>query len=202
MNKIAVIMNNYDEINSFESDAIISMFESEGIHWRVSERIPVRIDFSQELSSLRKDIQKLILKLDECKIIVGKTISGLAYQIFDKKGFDIFEVEQFNPAILDRILSDVKSTTTEKKDVTSPVETGVPGVYFLDLITLQQQNPEISSKMVLQPFLTNTPFLRLNVICSHLPPWMENFACLKGMKVKTEKMADGKIQLEIIKITC
>jgi Fe-only nitrogenase accessory protein AnfO len=202
MDKIAVIMNKCKNIASFEEDAIISVFENQSVLWHVLKRIPVRIDFKEDLSSLRKEIENLIAELGDCKIIAGKTISGLVYHMLDKRGFDIFEVEQFRPELLDEILSDATSTVSEKAGVTEPVETGVPGIYFLDLVAMQLQNPEVSSKMAIQPFLTDTPFLELHVICRHLPPWLENFVSSKGMKLDTEKIADEKVQVKITKLSC
>lgn len=202
MDRIAIIMNNLSMINSFKNGATIAVFANQGAFWSISKRIPVNIDFSQDLFQLREDIRKLIAELDNCRIIAGKTISGLAYHMFDKMGFDIFEVEQFSPEILDQILSDVKNISAKNTNVTSPVETDVPGIYFLDLIALQQQNPDISSKMVLQPFLSGTPFLRLDIICRHLPPWIETFITKAGMKMTTEQTIDGKVQVHITKAYC
>ena len=202
MDKISIIMNYSSNINSFEDGAVILVFVNRDAFWTILKRVPVDIDFSQDLPLLREDIRNLIAELDDCKIIVGKTISGLAYHMFDKMGFDIFEIEQFNAKILDQILSDLTCTSTKNINMTSPVEMDVPGIYFLDLISVQNQNPEISSKMILQPFLTNTPFLQLNLICEHLPPWIENFITGKEMKLTTEKTTDGKVQVNITKTYC
>lgn len=205
MDKIAVIMNDEIKIDSFIDGAIISLYENKGASWFVSKSILVCINFRMELSLVRKEIQKLIAELDDCKIIVGKSISGLAYQMFDQMGFDIFEIDEFSPTIFDKIIFDIKISSVSKDDSTIPLipmETNIPGVYFLDLITLQQQNPEVSSKMALQPFLTSTPFLQLDVNCVHLPLWIEKFVTEKGMELKSENMINGEIQASITKIGC
>ena len=202
MDKISVIMNDEGNSNSFESNAIVAIFEKRVALWSIIKRIPVCIDFSQELPSLRKDVQKFILQLDDCKIIVGKNITGIPYHLLNKMGFDIFEVELFTPAILDQILSDVKSASNTNTDNIGPVETNVPGVYLLDLIALQNKNPEISSKMVLQPFLTNTTFLQLDIICSHLPPWLKDFADKKGLTLTSNEKMNGTIKVSITKSCC
>lgn len=119
-------------------------------------------------------------------------------------GFAIFEVERFTTEILDTILWDTKRNYAEEEEPQSisPAETDVAGMYFLDLISLQIQNPDISSKMALQPFLSNTPFLQLTIVCSHLPPWIEKFIAGKGFNLETKKTVDGKIQVSIMKTTC
>jgi len=202
MDNIAVIMNEINMIDSFSKDANVLVFNKNDAGWLVVKDISAGIDFSHELPLLREELRQLITELDDCKIIVGKTVSGLAYHMLDKMGFAIFEVEQFTPSILDQILSDVKSASATNKSGISPVETDVPGVYFLDLIALQEQNSEITSKMALQPFLTNTPFLQVDLICGHLPPWVEPFIAAKGMKLTTEYMPNGKVQVHITKACC
>nr|WP_319487177.1 Fe-only nitrogenase accessory AnfO family protein [uncultured Caproiciproducens sp.] len=205
MDKIAVIMNDKNKINSIQEDAIICVFEKQDAVWTVVKNIPINIDYSQELSALREELNQLVEELGDCKIIVGKMVPGLTYHIFDKMGFDIFEVESFHSAILDQILSDVQNKSDQTETGSSsaePVETDVPGVYHLDLIALQNQNPEISSKMALQPFLNSTPFIRLDLVCAHLPPWLEKLADEKKLNLKTERLAQGKTRVSITRISC
>jgi len=202
MDIIAVVMNLYGHADSFFKESHISVYKKQVRGWLTVNEIPAQIDFSKDIFLVREELSDLITQLGDCKIIVGRTISGLAYQMFDKKGFHIFEVEQFTPAILDKILSDVDRETISDGNAACPVETDVPGVYFLDLITLQNQNPEISSKMILQPFLTNIPFLQLNIVCGHLPPWMESFIAKKGMKMIAEEPLNGKVYVHITKTYC
>jgi len=47
-------------------------------------------------------------------------------------------------------------------------------VFSLDLIALQNECPEVSSKKAMADFLENTPFLELHLVCKHIPPWIEN----------------------------
>jgi hypothetical protein len=44
-----------------------------------------------------------------------------------------------------------------------PVETDTPGVFRLDLIRLQRERPDVSSKMALKDFLGTTPFYELHL---------------------------------------
>ncbi len=204
MDKISIIMNNFGEIDSIMENAVISVFEKRNTVWTVVKNISIDFGLFQNIKELRKKLIQLASELGDCKIIVGRSISGLTYHIFDKMGFDIFEAESFSPVVLDQILSDVhnKSGKREERAFTGPVETDVPGVYFLDLIALQKQSPGISSKMALQSFLLGTPFFRLDLICEHLPPWIESLVQNKNLNLGTEKLAEGKTRIIITQISC
>lgn len=204
MGTIAVILDENSQIVCLGESVSIAVFSKDDSGWNVIKSIPMSINFSKDMQCVREELLELMEELDDCKIIVGKQVLGVAYHEFDKMGFAIFEVERFTTEILDAILWDMKCNPAEEEEPQSisPVETDVAGVYFLDLISLQAQNPDISSKMALQPFLSNTPFLRLTIVCSHLPPWIEKFIAGKGFNLETKKTVDGKTQVSIMKPTC
>ena len=79
-----------------------------------------------------------------------------------------------------------------------PVETQTPGIYFLDLGQLQTECPEVSSKKALLPFLSNTPFLELQLVCAHIPPWLETDDSYE----KKVRNVNGKVHITITRKQC
>lgn len=204
MERISIIMNKAGEINSIREGAIICVLEKTDTVWTLVREVPVGAELPGNIGELRRELLRLASELADCKIIVGKSFSGLPYHIFDKLGFAIFEAESCGPAVLDQILLDVHGEPQERRAaaVTGPAETDVPGIYFLDLIALQKQNPGISSKMALQPFLEETPFVRLDLICAHLPPWVESLAQSRKLQLTAETLEPGKTRVSVTKTDC
>ena len=60
-----------------------------------------------------------------------------------------------------------------------PVETDIQGVYTLDLIKVQEEYPELSSKMILKSFIQTVPFIELTMTCRHVPPWLSQEKSLR-----------------------
>lgn len=176
--KIAVTFKGQTDLAKLSEANTLIVFEKRKNDWIARKQIPYQIDLSTNLQDIRNQVRNLITKLDDCKIIVSQSITGLAYNVFDRMGFHIFEIPSFQTTILNEILMDINNNTENiKRDEaipTTPIET-VDGIYFLDLIQLLENRPDISSKKALQPFLHNTPFVKLDVLCSHLPPWLETF---------------------------
>jgi hypothetical protein len=87
--------------------------------------------------------------------------------------------------VLDGIEADVLDSFTEQNikekiiKEARPVSTETEGIYYLDLVLLQTECPDVSSKKAMKDFFSNTPFLELHLICRHLPPWIEGDETLK-----------------------
>ncbi|QNU67207.1 Fe-only nitrogenase accessory protein AnfO [Ruminiclostridium herbifermentans] len=179
-NKIAVIVNSESELTNFEEGSSILLFSKLNDDWQVEHIISYSLDPLSSISDTRDCIKIVISQLKNCKIIIAKAMSGIPYIIFDRMGFAIFEATDISNTILDEILSDVEEYSNIKhlatmEPPTSPVETEIPGVYFFNLVELQQKRPEISSKKALKAFIENGKFIRLEIICNHLPPWLESY---------------------------
>lgn len=179
MPKIALYLQDGYSTVSFLKANMLVIYEKE-TEWRSIRTIPIDFSGTGGLSVLRSGVQALITQLGDCSIIAGKSLTGIAYAEFDKAGFSIFDIDSVQPDIFDGILRDI-AQNDEKLHIKEemirqarPVETEVPGIYFLDLTALQTECPGISSKKALTDFLNSTPFLELHLVCRHLPPWLEN----------------------------
>ncbi len=206
LKRIAVIVNDEQELSPFEKGSFINIYNKNNTQWQLFKEVRYYINTNMSLSDLRENIKSLIMELEDCKIIVGKVISGLAYNIFDRNGFAIFEAKDITSSVLDDIYNEVSSLKAEaanSKQITlSPVQTEENGVFYINLIELQAKHPEISSKKALKPFLETTPFYRLEVICSHVPPWFDNILPELNLSYLTEENGDNKYKVSILNNVC
>lgn len=179
--KIAVVLNQDSQVSSLEKKTVLTVFEKDN-GWKIIREIPVTVDNGQNIAAMRQQFSDLAAQLEDCKIIAGNSISGIAYHTFDRLGFSIFEIQEISPVTLESILEDVSNANEEaqaEKTVSAePTETETPGVYNLDLLALQREHPEMTSKKALHPFFKTTPFAELHLQCAHVPPWIENDPCL------------------------
>jgi len=57
--------------------------------------------------------------------------------------------------------------------------------------------PGITSKQILQGFIREGNFHSLEIICDHIPPWLEMESEQKGFLIKSEVINDHEIKLFI-----
>ncbi|MDR0918083.1 MAG: hypothetical protein LBM93_02370 [Oscillospiraceae bacterium] len=178
--KIAVLKDCDGNISEFFNAVCFDIYEKKTDTWSVINKISFPKIEPNIPKILRKNTEELLSTVTDCSVIASKGLRGIPYSVFDMAGFHIFEIQEINSEILDEIVDDVRSaniTKTENKEIITssfPTETAVAGVYELDLVALQEKFPEISSKKALLDFMNNTPFMYLNLICKHIPPWIEN----------------------------
>ncbi len=204
---IAVIINEENEMMSFETGNVLLVFGKENQGWQVVKEIRYTLDTTSGMAGMRDNIRDIISELGDCKIIVGKTISGLSYNIFDRLGFEIFEADFVSEDLMEEILNELEAEAAEVSDYsksspTEPVMTSDEGVYFLNLIQLQEKHPEISSKKALQSFIETAVFYRLDVICSHIPPWFDMLLPQKKLTYDVEELERNQLKVSITKKVC
>ncbi len=178
--KIAV-MGNGSTIPSpfYEADRFLVFEKCEGVWTQTGMRSfpPLTLN---DPCSVRAAAEGLAMLIGDCAAVAASSITGVAFSVFDKHGKHIFEIPDASDFQLRGIAEDVvlaeagRRLGTEVIEKAAPEETGTPGVYYLDLISTQERFPELSSKMILKPFLKDTAFFELILVCRHIPVWLES----------------------------
>ncbi len=179
MSKIAVFTNRYSALcDFFEADRFL-IFERGADGWQLLNEIPFDPISPLSAALTRKNSEALLPLINGCEVLAGGSLVGIPFSVFDRAGLHIFEISAITYEVFDGIFQETQASdaaiNTREAVISNarPKETGTPGFYFLDLISLQSEYPEISSKKAMADFLENTPFLELNLICRHIPPWIE-----------------------------
>lgn len=203
-NKIAIIMKDNDSVAAyFEAEKIV-IFNKDDFVWEPVFEISMPADLKTSPAGMRAGTVKIIEALGDCRIIAGGGIVGVPYTEFERYGFYIFDISEYGHEMFEAILEDIENEDGEaalKKKIileARPVETSTPGVYYLDLVALQTECPEVSSKQAMKEFFETTPFMELQLICNHIPPWLEGM----GLDIKESKTAEGKIRAIITRKQC
>ena len=180
MCKIAVFTDKASGLCDFFSANRFIIYEKQTDKWTITGEADFERIIPSSPMRTRKMTEELLPLIDGCHIIAGGTLVGIPYSVFDMSGKHIFQINVINDTIFDEIVNDIKNADAQRNlkeriiKEARPVETATPGVYSLDLIALQIECPEVTSKKAMADFLENTPFLELQLICKHIPPWIEN----------------------------
>lgn len=145
------------------------------------------------LVALRQQTVTLLEALPECRHIVVREIQGVLLAWLDGRGITMWRGRGEPAPFLDRI--------AERIHASSPVTLLHPETYFqpgkqigdfhFNLIeALANSREGRTSRRLLQPFLRQKQFRRLDVICDHLPKW---FATLdtREFSIVSEPRTDG-----------
>lgn len=207
LNVMAVFYDNTNRIARFDEMTNFVFYTKSDDGWGKSYPIPFSCDLSGGLASIRDNISLMLGAFNDCRIIITQSITGIPYQVFDRSGFIICESEAFDPELLDTIQADLISQDEEANEdarllAKIPEETDIPGYYRFNLSQVQKKHPEISSKMALLPFLKETPFYALEVVCDHIPPWFEHQLPEMQLQYRIENKNDSAQHVVITHVVC
>lgn len=182
----------------------VAFHQKQGGVWAETESRQVHPADGQSPERITGFIHHLASLTDGAQAVAGASIAGLLFTALNQQGKHIFEIRDLRPETLSGIAEDIamadarQALAEDAFKAAQPAETDIPGVYTLDLVTALEEFPELSSKMILKPFLQSTPFTELTVICRHSPCWLETE---RGITLQVKQRGDYRV-LTIQKACC
>lgn len=204
--KIGVYLNKDGDTISINESGIIRVYYKENGQWGISKVVELDMSTVTGMQALREKFKELALSLEDCRVIVGRNITGIPYNVLDSLGFNLWEIEgkpeQFLEYVLEKEVLEEQEKNEEVVEITAPIETDKPGCFHINLKKLQEVNSKLSSKQVLLPFLKNTKFYELEIICSHMPPWFQNEFDKLDMKYFSVENGTNEYKVKVYHKTC
>ncbi len=190
--KIAVFTNNDGITENMGKEGHICFFEKKDDVWQIYKK--EAFSPGTGIVTLRKDYTELADMLDGCRIFVAKVISGLAFNVMDRKGIHLWEFEGRPEAFLDQVARGEKAY---KKELEGMDESGLvsyyvkkdEGKYAVDVHSLMKENGDLTSKKILKPFFKTKKFYELEAIFDHIPPWL--YKELEGFGLTMDVLSEG-----------
>ncbi|MDR1685103.1 MAG: hypothetical protein LBR82_01435 [Desulfovibrio sp.] len=217
---VAVVTDGRGKLARFADGVFVRVYSRENNTWRCAETVPLRMErtrppgpepgesvsgehsgsasaFAETPAGLRAGLREFVAALGDTRILVAVSISGIAYTVLDQRGFVLCEMDDFDPGCLDALTEALNAPPAVSPAPDRPMPTGEPGVYACDLVLTLRAYPELSSKKILLPFLAESAFTELRVLCGHVPPWLPPELQRRGFACEGPQAADGKLLLRI-----
>ncbi len=158
------------------------------------------------MSGLRRMMSEMLDFMGECRVFVGQTVTGIPYFELEKSGCTVWEMPGLPVTWLDYIQEQEESeqwleTKVPLTVVPVPEEVG-EGRFRISIKEIQDSGGGITSKQVLQPFLRRGQFYELEVLCSHVPPWLEAEFVIGTFEGTVEVLGQGEKRITITKRCC
>jgi len=183
--EIAVMVGRDGQIASLNEDGQIILYQRRGCscsgyHWHRSRDMNISWQGVQGIRELRERLEKAIEFMGDCRVFITSHVSGVPYFELEKAGFSLWEASGDPGSYLDEVAvqetqgNPEKSHSCEMNDeLPAPVEV-FPGCFRISLREIQRDNTRFTSKQVLLPFLQRGNYRVLEILCDHVPPWLES----------------------------
>lgn len=200
--EIAVFLGDDGTTAALEEPGKILIYRRNQGKWQAAGDLSFCLDHSGGMPAVRRQLTAMIAALGSCRVFVARTVTGLLYKELEQAGFSIWEFSGRPGEFLEYVLVQEELTARQpvvKLVTPAVVETG-PGCYQVSLKDIQQSGSGLTSKQILQPLL-NKSFYMVEVLCNHIPPWLEAEWTCGRLDCRAEKVAEG-VRLTIRKQNC
>ena len=203
---IAVCINENGATSSLYDASAIVIYQKQQGSWQLGREKKIVLDKQAGMAGLRKQMAEIILFLGACKIFVGEAVVGVPYFELEKMQCSIWEFEGAPLSFLDYVLAQEENKLTSKEAAPSsaipvPVERE-NGDYYISIKEIQENGNGITSKQVLMSFLRQGKFFSLEVLCNHIPPWLEVELQEGKLVGRVEKISPTESHIYISKRGC
>lgn len=190
--EIAVLVNSEGNTSGFDKDGTIRIYSKVNCEWTVVRHMEYRTENIPDSMTLHIRIREICDWLENCKIIVVSRIRGIHYIAFEEKQISMLEIKGVPEAFLEDIRECVQHRRTGKE---IPMEHNAifelrEGIFHTDLREVMKGNTSYNSKQILLPFIKTHKFSSLEIICDHIPKWLENDQTELNIRISAEKYKD------------
>jgi len=194
---IAVYVDEHGETTAMNLPGKVIVYQKKQGQWQELREQEFALGQAQGIRELRTRIAKVVAFIADCKICVGRSITGLPYFELEKAGCSLWEFTGRPLDFLDFVLEKDEEGVPEQPD--TPLNLPVPedlgnGCFRVSIKEVQENGTGVTSKQVLLPLLRQGRFHQLEVICNHIPPWLEAEAMAKNMKLVIEQNGPGEVR--------
>lgn len=184
MREIAALVGSDGEIAPYLQAAWVIVYRRMMAKWESDREMAFIPDQSGSLKGLRTQVRSIVEFLGECKILISPGVTGVPFFELEKAGCSVYELIGRPTDHLEEVWEqeeEEKKKETSSSGLTIPVprET-TPGRFSINIKEIQEQNAEITSKQILQSFVRRGAFDSLEIVCNHVPPWIELDATNRG----------------------
>jgi Fe-only nitrogenase accessory protein AnfO len=210
--RIAALVDAAGETLPINASGTLVVFENDGEWWGCIAEIPFSIDNRASLRGIREYIHEVAGRpLSGCRALLVRQTMGIFTAIFEEElHVHLFAVQGSPKPVLDeikeRIRAEIRDLLCRKTKSLShgnsiqPIVMGDPeeGRYCIDLVKVQENHEGMNSKDILLPFFKTVTFNELEIICLHVPKWIERELINFHFKVIIENRKDGRCHVFVI----
>lgn len=182
----------------------VVVFRREKGSWVKDREMSFQVDPAKGLGEMRGRVGELLRFMEPCKIFVARSASGALFYELEKAQFNVWEIPGTPDAFLEQVWSEDEKDRSDAAapqvaEIPIPLE-NTPGNFFISIKETQGKRPELSSKQILQSFIRKGRFATLEIICDHVPPWIEMESRTVGFKIETTRLGPNEVHLKLVKM--
>ncbi len=172
--KIATFINQEGHVVNFYESGLVRLYNQAYGVWTKEKEFPLELNSDMGVAEVRVKLRNMVAQLEDCRVFLAGEVKGVPYAILEGMGFNIWKSSGPVFEQLDFVATKERDALeAAKRPKVEPVPVGDirDGHYWINLQEVLNSEPLLTSKSVLLPFMENTTFQKLEIICEHAPRW-------------------------------
>jgi len=205
--KIAVYVGAGGETSSLYEKGKVVLYSKKPGRWEVLKEKEFSPGRHLNMQELRHNMAEILEFIGDGRIFVGLSVTGIPYFELEKSGFSVWEFQGKPLDYLDYVLEKEEEETNKKiyggetLKPPAPVEIS-DGCYRISIKEIQENNHGVTSKQALLPFLRHGEFYSLQILCNHVPPWLESELLAGSLNGLIEQIDKDSVRVTITRNGC
>jgi len=201
--QIAAYVDEDYNIADMDSAGNVRLFQMSDDGWADTMSVRCSISEAANIHQLQKILKDMVEAIGECSVLVTGSIGGVPNAILEGAGIKMWRSQGNIFGELDYIAQQENNAEMMKDGVsTHPVLLGssCEAKYRINLKKVLESNPRENSRTVLIPFIKETYFSSLEIICDHPPRWLAKEKYELKIYVESQTLDKDGIKLVITPI--
>jgi Fe-only nitrogenase accessory protein AnfO len=175
-------------VTSLSGGHRLCLFAKTEKSWHEEIAIDFRLPESRGIAETKHVLREALAKLDGCEAFVLPDMRGLLRVTMEEDGI---LVALGHGLVEEALCRAEQEGRLESEEPPAPVPLPVPegdaktGVYRIDLLEVLSSGVCHASRDTLLPFLETVPFHRLEILCDHVPRWLDMELAELGLAVES-----------------
>lgn len=201
--EIGAYVDGEGKITQLLQSGFLQIYRKEQGKWCKDRRMAMELNTAGTLTEVRQHMQVVIRFLGSCGALMAAGFPGLVLHELEKADIEMWEVTGDPVQHLDKILNERERLAADDTELDAAcfpsIENRGDGKIFLSIFALQRGGG-LTSKQVLLPVLKQGNFRELEVLCAHVPPWLQSEVICRGWTLKAYQHPDKTVSA-LIKTT-
>lgn len=154
------------------------------------------------MPELRRNMAEMLNFIGNGRVFVGLSVTGIPYFELEKSGYSVWEFQGQPLDYLDYVLAKEEEERNMEPDPGVDFKLPAPeeisgGRYCISIKEIQENNTGFTSKQAVLPFLRQGKFYSLEIICNHVPPWLEAELATGSLDAVVEQVEQGLARVTV-----
>ena len=185
--KIATFVNQEGHVAGLYESGLVRLYNQSSGVWTKEKEFPLELSRDMGLAEVRVKLRNMVSQLEDCHIFLAGEVKGVPYAILEGMDFNIWKSQGPVVEQLDFVAAkEQEAIEAAKKPKPEPLPVGDirDCIFQINLQEVLASDPSLTSKSVLLPFLKNTAFQKLEILCEHAPRWLSSECESLGLRAE------------------